>query len=43
MSRVDEEFLTFITNLKKYYQQFRTKWAKVLAVRKKTQTSPDDE
>ena len=43
MSRVDDEFLTFITKLKTYYQQFRTKWAKVLAVRKKTQTSPDDE
>jgi len=43
MSRVDDEFLTFITKLKSYYQQFKTKWAKVLATRKKTQTSPNDQ
>jgi hypothetical protein len=43
MSRVDEEFLTFITKLKSYYQKFKTKWAKVLAARKKTQTSEEDQ
>jgi hypothetical protein len=43
MSKVDDEFLEFITKLKSYYQQFKTKWAKVLAARKKTQTDKDDE
>jgi len=43
MSRVDEDFLTFITKLKSYYQKFKTKWAKVLAARKKTQTSEEDQ
>ena len=35
--------LDFITKLKSYYQQFKTKWAKVLAARKKTQTDKDDQ
>jgi hypothetical protein len=43
MSRVDDEFLEFITKLKGYYQKFKTKWAKVLAARKKTQTDKDDQ
>lgn len=43
MSRVDEEFLEFITKLKGYYQKFKTKWAKVLAARKKTQTDEYDQ
>ena len=41
MSRIDDEFLEFITKLKGYYQKFKTKWAKVLAARKKTQTDQD--
>jgi hypothetical protein len=41
MSRVDDEFLDFITKLKSFYQKFRTKWAKVLGVRKKTQTNEE--
>ena len=41
MSRIDDEFLEFITKLKSYYQKFKTKWAKVLASRKKTQTDED--
>jgi hypothetical protein len=43
MSRVDDEFLEFITKLKGYYQKFKTKWAKVLAARKKTQTDEYDQ
>ena len=43
MSRVDDEFLEFITKLKGYYQKFKTKWAIVLAARKKTQTDEYDQ
>ena len=43
MSRIDEEFLDFITKLKGYYQKFKTNWAKVIAARKKTQTDEDDQ
>ena len=43
MSRIDDEFLDFITKLKGYYQKFKTKWAKVLAARKKTQTDVNDQ
>lgn len=43
MSRVDDEFLEFITKLKAFYQKFKTKWAKVLATRKKTQTDEYDQ
>jgi len=41
MSRVDNEFLEFITKLKSFYQKFKTKWAKALGVRKKTQTNEE--
>lgn len=37
MIKVDDEFLDFITKLQTYYKKFKTKWAKVLATRKKTQ------
>lgn len=43
MSRIDDEFLEFITKLKGFYQKFKTKWAKVLATRKKTQTDEYDQ
>jgi hypothetical protein len=43
MSRVDDEFLEFITKLKGFYQKFKTKWAKLLATRKKTQTDKYDQ
>jgi hypothetical protein len=35
--------MEFVGKLKSYYGKFKTKWAKVLAVRKKTQTGDDDE
>jgi hypothetical protein len=40
MMKVDEEFLTMINKLQKYYQKFKSKWGKVLANRKKTKESP---
>lgn len=43
MIRVDDDFMEFVGKLKSYYGKFKTKWAKVLAVRKKTQTGDDDE
>jgi hypothetical protein len=36
MIKTDEKFLELITKLKSYYEKFKSKWAKVLASRKKT-------
>ena len=36
MMKVDENFLEMLTKLQNYYEKFKTKWAKVLASRKKT-------
>jgi len=36
MMQVDEEFLKMMNKLKSYYEKFKTKWSKVIAVRKKT-------
>ena len=36
MTQIDEEYLGFLTDLKKYYEKFKTKWAKVIASKKKT-------
>lgn len=36
MMRVDQEFLDNINKLQNFYQKFKTKWAKILASRKKT-------
>lgn len=36
MIKVDDDFMDFVTKLKGYYMKFKTKWAKVLATRKKT-------
>jgi hypothetical protein len=41
MIKVDDEFLEFINKLKTYYLKFKTKWAKVMATRKKTQTDEE--
>lgn len=43
LSRVDDEFLDFVSKLRAYFQKFKTKWAKVLASRKKTQIGKDEE
>ena len=34
--KIDEDFLSIITKLEQYYQKFKSKWAKMLAIRKKT-------
>lgn len=34
--KTDDEFLQFVDKLKTYYDKFKSKWAKVLAARKKT-------
>lgn len=36
MMKIDENFLSMLTKLQTYYEKFKTKWAKVLANRKKT-------
>lgn len=36
MTKIDEEYLGFLVDLKKYYEKFKTKWSKVIASRKKT-------
>ena len=36
MTQIDEEYLGFLTDLKKYYEKFKSKWSKVIASRKKT-------
>jgi hypothetical protein len=36
MIKTDEKFLELITKLKTYYEKFKSKWAKILASRKKT-------
>lgn len=36
MIKVDQEFVGMITKLQNFYQKFRSKWAKVIASRKKT-------
>jgi hypothetical protein len=42
MIKVDDDFMDFVTKLKAYYMKFKTKWAKVLAVRKKTGTDDNE-
>jgi hypothetical protein len=39
MIKVDQNFLDLIAKLQQYYQKFKSKWAKTLAVRKKTRES----
>jgi hypothetical protein len=36
MMRVDDEFVSFTDKIQSYFNKFKTKWAKVLANRKKT-------
>lgn len=36
MMQLDEEFLELLDKLKLYYEKFKSKWSKVIAVRKKT-------
>ena len=36
MMKLDENLLDMVTKLQTYYEKFKSKWAKVLAARKKT-------
>ena len=36
MMKLDENFLSMIEKLQKYYEKFKSKWARILAQRKKT-------
>jgi hypothetical protein len=37
MIKTDDEFISFITKLKTFYEKFKSKWAKVISTRKKTE------
>ena len=37
MIKADDEFLELINNLKRFYNKFKSKWAKILSSRKKTE------
>lgn len=41
MIKVDENFTEMLTKLQTYYEKFKTKWAKVMASRKKTSPRPE--
>ena len=43
MIKTDEKFLDLVTKLKTYYEKFKSKWAKVLASRKKTESKKQNE
>jgi hypothetical protein len=36
MTKIDDEYLGFLVKLRKYYEKFKSKWSKVIAIRKKT-------
>lgn len=36
MTKIDDEYLQFLVNLRKFYEKFKSKWSKVIATRKKT-------
>jgi len=42
MIKTDEKFLELVTKLKTYYEKFKSKWAKVLSLRKKTKKTSND-
>lgn len=35
MSRIDEEYMDFINNIKQFYEQFKVKWGNIITSRKK--------
>ena len=37
MVKVDQEFLDLVNKMQQFYQKFKSRWAKVLASRKRTQ------
>ena len=42
MLKLDQDFLESINKLSSYYEQFKSKWAKIIASRKKTQDSSEE-
>jgi len=43
MIKLDDSLLELINKLTSYYEQFKSKWAKILASRKKTKNVPTEE
>ena len=43
MVKVDQDFDMMIDKLRKFYEKFKSKWAKIIALRKKTDSSPNEE
>jgi hypothetical protein len=43
MIKLDSSFLEIVGKLQAYYEKFKTKWSKVIAVRKKTPEKPENE
>lgn len=41
MMKMDDKFIEFVTKLKTYYEKFKSKWAKILASRKKTKKTDE--
>jgi hypothetical protein len=42
MVKVDQDFDELINKLRQYYEKFKSKWAKILAQRKRTDSSPKE-
>jgi hypothetical protein len=43
MVKVDDDFDQMIDNLRSYYEKFKSKWAKIIAQRKRTDIEPKEE
>jgi hypothetical protein len=41
MMKMDDKFIDFVTKLKSYYEKFKSKWAKIMASRKKTKKTDE--
>ena len=39
MTKIDDDYLEFLNNLRQYYEKFKSKWSKVISSRKKTPES----
>jgi hypothetical protein len=41
MIKVDDKFLDMVNKLKTFYEKFKSKWAKIMASRKKTKKTEE--
>jgi hypothetical protein len=41
MMKMDDKYIDFVTKLKSYYEKFKSKWAKIMASRKKTKKTDE--